>query len=440
MDILLYACIALIIGAIIGYLIAKQASNAKINSVKDELHATQQKEGIANKQLELLQAEAMTSKAEIEKLRAELSFKTAEIATLISEKSSIDKQLNQHAEDLKEMKAGFQKEFENLANKIFDEKSEKFTLQNKNSLDRIIDPLKERIADFQKKVEDTHNSSLKENSSLRQELKHLQQMSQRMTDKAEGLTNALKNDNKTQGNWGEMILENILESSGLEKDRNYFTQQSYNTGEGRRLQPDVMIKLPEDKWVVIDSKVSLNAYERFVNESDETLKTDALKAHMLSIRQHFKGLSGKGYNELADGKNLDFILMFVPIEPAYLIALHGDQSLFNEAFEKGIVMVSPSTLIASLKIIASTWKHEYQNRNALDIANRGKLLLEKFIGFTEDFLKIGEQLTRSDKAYQDALKKLRDGKGSLVTQAQQLEELGVKTSKKIDSNLTQDEA
>jgi DNA recombination protein RmuC len=237
-----------------------------------------------------------------------------------------------------------------------------------------------------------------------------------------------------------MILENILESSGLEKDRNYFTQQSYSTGEGRRLQPDVMIKLPENKWVVIDSKVSLNAYERFVNETDETLKSDALKAHMLSIRQHFKGLSGKGYNELADGKNLDFILMFVPIEPAYLIALHGDQSLFNEAFEKGIVMVSPSTLIASLKIIASTWKHEYQNRNALDIANRGKLLLEKFIGFTEDFLKIGEQLSRSDKAYQDALKKLRDGKGSLVTQAMQLEELGVKTSKKIDSNLTQDEA
>jgi len=280
-------------------------------------------------------------------------------------------------------------------------------------------------------VEQTHKDSLVQATSLREEIKSLRDTGQRMSTEAENLTRALKNDSKVQGNWGEMILENILEASGLVKDREYFLQRNFSSDEGRRLQPDVMISLPDDKWVIVDSKVSLTAYERFIAAEDDDLRSRELKAHILSLRTHIKGLSAKSYQESAKGKNLDFILLFIPIEPAYLTALNADQTLFNEAYDKGIVMVCPSTLIASLKIIASTWKHEYQNKNALEIAQRGKLLLEKFVNFVEDMDKIGLHIERSSGAYADAMKKLRDGRGNLMDQARKLEELGIKTSKQI---------
>jgi DNA recombination protein RmuC len=268
-------------------------------------------------------------------------------------------------------------------------------------------------------------------TSLREEIKHLRETGQRMSREAENLTKALRNDNKVQGNWGEYILESILESSGLVKDREYFQQQSFTTEEGRRLQPDVMVKLPDDKWVIIDSKVALTAYDRYVNSEDQAEQQLQLKAHVNAIKTHIKGLSGKSYQDAANGKNLDFILMFIPIESAYLTALNAEPGIFNEAYDRGIVMVCPSTLIASLKIIASTWKHEYQNKNALEIAQRGKLLLEKFINFVEDMEKIGVHIDRTGSAYTDAMNKLKSGRGNLISQAQQLEELGIKTSKQI---------
>jgi DNA recombination protein RmuC len=260
-----------------------------------------------------------------------------------------------------------------------------------------------------------------------------------MSLEAENLTRALKNDSKIQGNWGEMILESMLESSGLVKEREYFLQQSFSGENGRRLQPDVMVKLPEDKWVIIDSKVSLTAYESFITAEDETARQVQLKMHLTSIRNHIKSLAAKDYQHAAQGRNLDFILMFIPIEPAYLTALNADPGLFNEAYEKGIVLVCPTTLIASLKIIASTWKHEYQNKNALEIADRGKALLDKFISFAEDFEKIGEQIDRTGRLHTDAMKKLSTGRGSLVRQAEQLQELGVKAKKKLSSNLLQED-
>jgi len=337
------------------------------------------------------------------------------------------------------MQEKFTKDFKLIANQIFEEKTERFSRSSRDSIEQLLSPLKERLVSFEKRVEETHKDSLKETSSLKTELKTLREMSIKMTEEAESLTKALRNDTKVQGNWGEMILENILESSGLRKDQEYFLQQNFSTEEGRRFQPDVMIKLPDDKWVIIDSKVSLKAYDDFISEDNPHQKEKYLKGHLISIKNHFKGLSEKKYQEVASGKNLDFILMFVPIEPAYLMALQADNSLFNEAYEKGIVMVSPTTLIASLKIISTTWKHEYQNRNALEIAERGKLLFEKFVGFADDFEKIGVQIERTSSTYGDALKKLRDGRGSLVSQAQQLEQLGVRATKKISSNLIGDE-
>ena len=358
---------------------------------------------------------------------------SANLARLTAEKKALEEHVMRHKEDLKGMQEQFTKDFQILANKIFEEKSEKFTVQNRSNLDQILTPLKEKIADFQKKVEETHTSNIKESAGLREELKHLKDMSQRMTTEAENLTRALKNDSKVQGNWAEMILESILENSGLTKEREYFIQQSFTNDDGKRMQPDVLIKLPDDKWIVVDSKVSLKAYEQY--SLDDSNAQGQLKNHLLSIKTHIKSLADKEYHDLGNGKNLDFILMFIPIEPAYLLALQKDHSLFQEAYERNIILVSPTTLIASLKIISATWKHEFQNKNALEIADRGKKLLEKFIGFAEDFEKIGDQLTRTEKTYTDAMGKLRDGRGSLVAQARQLEELGVKSNKQLSENL-----
>ncbi|MCA1752218.1 MAG: DNA recombination protein RmuC [Flavobacteriales bacterium] len=371
-------------------------------------------------------------KAETESLRQKLSDESVRAARLETAKTSVESQIEAQRQDIGKMQESFRKDFELLANKIFNEKTEKFTVQSRASIDQVLEPLKLRLKDFQEKVESSHKESLMQATSLREELKHMRETGQRMSKETENLTRALKNDSKIQGNWGEMILESILEASGLIKERQYFMQQSFTSDEGRRLQPDVMIKLPEEKWVIVDSKVSLTAYERFAASEDEDERKTELKAHITSLRTHIKGLSGKKYQEVADGQNLDFILLFVPIEPAYLTALNADPSIFNEAYDKGIIMVCPSTLIASLKIIASTWKHEYQNKNALEIAKRGKLLLEKFINFVDDMKSIGTQLEKTDKVYQSAMHKLRDRPGNLINQAKQLEDLGIKTSKQLE--------
>lgn len=434
----LFFTIGLILGVLITFLLLRRNLKSakelrkKLDERNNAYASVLERSEMLNNSLEEL-------KTGNESLRKTNSEQSVRIAQLDTEKKSLADRIEQHTDDLKSMREQFNKDFQLLANKIFEEKSEKFTIQNRASLDRVLDPLKEKITSFQKKIEETHNSNLKETSGLRQELKHLKEMSQKMTDEAENLTRALKNDSKVQGNWGEMILENILENSGLRRDHEYFIQKSFSTSDGRRLQPDVLIQLPEDKCVIVDSKVSLKAYEQYISDSDNPDSQHHLKAHLNSLRSHIKDLSAKRYQDLGEGQKLDFILMFVPVEPAYLLALHRDQSLFNEAYDKHIVMVSPSTLIASLKIIASTWKHEYQNKNALEIAKRGRFLLEKFIGFAEDFEKIGEHLNRTEKTYIDAMKKLRDGRGSLVSQARRLEELGVKSGKKLSDTFNDDE-
>lgn len=428
---------ALIVGAFLGFLVAKKKDQSPaILREMEEYRAGLAAETAKNQDLKAASRELS---GDLDRLREEKEKALILVSKLDAEKSNVEKQIVEQRADIQNMQEKFTKDFKLIANQIFEEKTERFSRSSRDSIEQLLSPLKERLVSFEKRVEETHKDSLKETSSLKTELKTLREMSIKMTEEAESLTKALRNDTKVQGNWGEMILENILESSGLRKDQEYFLQQNFSTEEGRRFQPDVMIKLPDDKWVIIDSKVSLKAYDDFIGEDDPHQKEKYLKSHLISIKNHFRGLSDKKYQEVASGKNLDFILMFVPIEPAYLMALQADNSLFNEAYEKGIVMVSPTTLIASLKIISTTWKHEYQNRNALEIAERGKLLFEKFVGFADDFEKIGVQIERTSSTYGDALKKLRDGRGSLVSQAQQLEQLGVRATKKISSNLIGDE-
>ncbi len=427
---------ALVIGIFTGLQLAKRKDNsAQILRELEENKARLLAEEEKNEELKQSGRELNIS---LERLRDEKERALVLVSRLEAEKSNVEKQIEEQRADIQTMQEKFTKDFKLIANQIFEEKTESFSRKSKESIDQLLSPLKERLVSFEKKVDETHKDSLKETSGLKAELRTLREMSAKMTEEAENLTKALRNDTKVQGNWGEMILESILEGSGLRRDEEYFLQKSFSSDEGRRFQPDVMIKLPDDKWVIVDSKVSLKAYEDFVTEEEPKTKERHLKNHLISLKNHIKGLSEKKYQESASGKNLDFILMFVPIEPAYLLALQADHSLFNEAYDRGIVMVSPTTLIASLKIISTTWKHEYQNRNALEIAERGKLLLEKFVGFAEDFEKIGVQIDRTSATYNDAMKKLRDGRGSLVNQAKQLEELGVRANKKLSSNLIGD--
>ncbi|MGB6036589.1 MAG: DNA recombination protein RmuC [Cryomorphaceae bacterium] len=428
---------ALATGIFVGLHLAKRKDNSpQIRQELEEHKARLLSETEKNEELKQAGREINVA---MDRLRDEKERALILVSKLGAEKSNVEKQIDEQRADIQTMQEKFTKDFKLIANQIFEEKTENFSKRSKESIDQLLSPLKERLVSFEKKVDETHKDNLKETSGLKAELKTLREMSSKMTEEAENLTRALRNDTKIQGNWGEMILENILEKSGLRKDEEYFLQQNFSTDEGRRFQPDVMIKLPDDKWVIVDSKVSLKAYEDFINEDEPKSKERYLKNHLISLKNHIKGLSEKKYQEVASGKNLDFILMFVPIEPAYLMALQADHRLFNEAYDRGIVMVSPTTLIASLKIIQTTWKHEYQNRNALEIADRGKLLLEKFVGFAEDFEKIGVQIDRTSATYSDALKKLRDGRGSLVSQAKQLEQLGVRATKKLSNNLIGDD-
>ena len=303
------------------------------------------------------------------------------------------------------------------------------------NIGELLSPLKEKITDFEKKVDQSNKENLENNSALREQLRNLKELNQRITKEAENLTKALKGESKTQGSWGEFILESILEKSGLVKGREYEVQESFTNDNGKRYQPDVIVKLPDNKNIIVDSKVVLVAYERYVNEEDETEKASFLKMHIQSVRKHIKDLSDKNYQHLYGVEGLDFVLMFIPIEPAFSLAVQHDAELFSDAYDKNIVIVSPSTLIATLRTISNIWKNEYQNRNALEIARQGGALYDKFAAFSEDLLKVGKSLNTTQEAYKDAMNKLVDGKGNLVTRAETIRKLGAKTSKVIEPKL-----
>ena len=298
----------------------------------------------------------------------------------------------------------------------------------------LLNPLREKLGEFEKKVEESNKENVRMNSSLGEQLKNLKELNQQITKEAENLTRALKGDTKAQGNWGEYILESILERSGLVKGQEFIVQESTTT-EGGRLRPDVVIKLPDNKNIVIDSKVSLVAYEQAINAETEEERSLNLKMHVQSIKNHIKQLSAKDYQKLYGVEGLDFVLMFIPIEPAFSTALQAESDLFNQAYEKQIVLVSPSTLLATLRTVANIWRYEYQNRNVLEIAKQAGDMYDKFVNFSEDLIKLGQQMDTSKKTYSDAMNKLVDGNGNLVRRAEKLKSLGAKTSKQMNDKL-----
>ncbi len=358
-----------------------------------------------------------------------------ELAERNADYRNLKEKLDRQGEELEEMHIKLQEKFENLANKILEEKSKKFTEQNREKLDQVLKPLGEKLEEFRKKVEESHKEDIKGRSALEQHLKTLHNLNQNMAEEAKNLTRALKGDSKRQGNWGEVILQRILERTGLQKDREYVIQPHFTNDDGKRLQPDVIVHLPDDKHLVIDSKVSLKDYETYISSEDELERQSALKNHLASLRGHLRNLGSKEYQKLYEENSPDFILMFIPIEPAFGLAMQHDPELYNEAFTQNIIIVSPTTLLATLATIDNVWKQEYQNKNVRDIAERGGALYDKFVGFAEDMKKIGERIDQSQQSYQDAMNKLSTGKGNLVRQVEMLRELGAKTSKQLPGNL-----
>lgn len=360
-----------------------------------------------------------------------------QLAELNADYRNLKERLSEQKEEMQNLQERFKDEFENLANKILEEKTQKFTEQNKEKLDQLLKPLGEKMEAFKKKVEETHKEDIEGRSSLKQHLEHLKEMNQQMAKEAKDLTKALKGESKTQGSWGEVILQRILEKSGLTKGREYEIQEHHTTEDGRRLHPDVVVHLPDEKRLVIDSKVSLTAYERFTSSDDESEREQALKEHVNSLRSHVKGLSSKNYEKLYGGNSPDFVLMFVPIESAFGLALQQDTSLYYDAFDKNIVIVSPSTLLATLATIDSVWKQEYQSKNAQEIAERGGALYDKFVLFVESMQDIGQRIRQTQESYDEAMGRLSEGRGNVVRQVEMLRELGAKSSKSMPGELAE---
>jgi DNA recombination protein RmuC len=371
-------------------------------------------------------------KTELEKYKVENS----QLLARVSSSGEQLKNLEQKVVEAREMERKFTVEFENLANKILEEKTQKFTLQNKEQLGQLINPFSERIKEFEKKVEETYIKGTKENSALMEQVKQLADLNVQMRNEAQNLTSALKGDKKQQGNWGELILEKVLERSGLTNGQEYELQFSTTGTDGTRIQPDVVIKLPDNKHVIIDSKVSLNAYTEWVNESDDTLRESYLKTHIANIKNHIKSLGEKNYHSGKDFNSPEFVLLFIPIESSFSTIIQHDNDVWNYAWDRKIVLVSPSTLLATLRTIASVWKQEKQNANAIEIARQAGDLYDKFVGFLEDMASIEKNLDQTKKVYDGAMNKLKDGSGNLIRRTEKLRELGVKSEKNIPQKFT----
>lgn len=411
------------IGAYLGMLFTKLKSKSEKGAIEERQHQLQNTINELKQNLNKLEIDREEIRREKDFLNTELTRKNADFKNLQQQNLKRDEELAQQQEQLR-------KDFELLANKILEEKSNKFTEQNKENIKQILNPLQEKIQVFEKKVEDSQKESISMHSALKEQLLGLKDLNQQMTKEATNLTKALKGDSKMQGNWGELVLERVLEKSGLEKDREYFVQQSFTLEDGSRVMPDVVLHLPDNKKMIIDSKVSITDYNRYINAEDEN-KVMYLKAHLNSIKKHVEQLSAKNYQDLYDIESPDFVLMFIPIEPAFAVAINEDNTLYNKAFEKNIVIVTPSTLLATLRTIDTMWNNEKQQRNAIEIARQAGALYDKFEGLVKDLTGVGKKIDAAKSDYSAAMNKLVEGRGNLVTSVEKLKKMGAKAKKAL---------
>ncbi|AIG30741.1 DNA polymerase V [Flavobacterium psychrophilum] len=424
--------IALFIGIFIGKIIFTAKFQSEKNVFEEKLNALKEQSQIEKSSFDKVLLQLNTEK---EQIRTEKEVANIQLAKKEADFDSLLEKNKDQKQEVEQLQEKFTKEFENLANKILEEKTNKFTEQNKENMKNILTPLQDKILHFEKKVEDTHKESIDYHAALRQQILGLSEMNAQMSKETLNLTKALKGDSKMQGNWGELVLERVLEKSGLEKGREYIVQQSFTTAEGNRVFPDVVINLPDGKKMIVDSKVSLTAYEKYINEEDDILKSGYLKEHINSIKRHVEQLGDKNYHDLYQMESPDFVLLFIPIEPAFALALNEDTTLYNKAFEKNIVIVTPSTLLATLRTIDSMWANQKQQENALEIARQAGALYDKFEGFVADLIKIGKKIDESKVEYSGAMNKLIEGKGNLVTSVEKLKKMGAKAKKALPESI-----
>ncbi|MFW9611023.1 MAG: DNA recombination protein RmuC [Fluviibacter sp.] len=418
-PITIVAALAVIFAAIAGYLAGALSARARATAAETRAERLPLVEG------------------RLQEAEQQLGILNTQIATL---NTQLAQERNQNIEKialLQNAREELSSQFKNLATDILEEKSKRFSEQNQQSLGQLLEPLKTRLQEFQGKVEQVYVQEGKDRSALAEQVRQLMELNRTVSQEANNLTRALKGSNKTQGNWGELILERVLETAGLRKGEEFDVQESHTTGDGKRLQPDVVLHLPEDRHLVIDAKATLVAYEDYASAEDDKHRDAALKRHLDAVRAHIKGLSDKNYQDLYGLKSLDFVLMFIPIEPAFMLAVTHDRDLFMDAWNKNVLLVSPSTLLFVVRTVASLWRQEAQNRNAQDIAKRGAELYDKLAGFVEDMESLGNRLTQAQKDYDGAISKLSTGRGNLIRQAEMLKKLGVKPNKALPTPMVE---
>ena len=432
---LLILLLGLGIGLIIGRLLAKMNASKEFTAFQREQSRLEERINQLHQNNQQLTKDKGESQDEIKFIQREKEQLITKNTSLEEQLKNLREKLEENRTEIENLQEKFTKEFENLANKILDEKATKFTNQNKENIKNILEPLEKKIQSFEKKVTDSDEKRAGFQSALKTQLENLKQMNQQMSKETINLTKALKGDSKSQGNWGELVLERVLEKSGLEKDREYFVQQSFVQDGGRRLLPDVVIHLPDSKKMIIDSKVSLTAYEQYINEEDENLRGTHLKEHFNSLKRHIEQLSAKKYEDLYEIESPDFVLLFVPIETAFSVATNEDTSIYNRAFEKNIVIVTPSTLLATLRTIDTMWTNEKQQRNAIEIARQAGALYDKFNGLLQDLIAVGKRIDDSKKEYSNAMNKLVEGRGNLIVSVEKLKKMGAKAKKALPENI-----
>lgn len=419
------------LGAMIAWIAQSNRFERRMHDLKQAMDQYKQKSDKLTVERDMMHTQITDLKATLDKTQPEVIRLQSELSAKTVEQEHLNQKLSDQSNEMNLLHQKFTSDFERIATKVLDENVGKFSRQHQTQLDGVLKPFNEKLNEFKKKVDDTYQHEARQRASLQGEIKQLFELNQTMAKEAKNLTTALKGGSKTQGNWGELILELLLERSGLKKGVEFTTQGAFQTEDGKRQYPDVILNLPNNKHMVIDSKVSLVAYEAYFSEESEAAKAVALKHHVTSVRTHIKQLSQKNYQHLYDINSPDFVLMFMPIEPAFGLAVQQDSSLFYEALDLRVVMVSPSTLLTTLQIIANIWKQDRQNKHTLEIARQGGALYDKFVGLVDELQTLGKQLNTTGRTYDGVMKKLTSGKGNLISQTEKLKVLGANAKKSL---------